>query len=293
MTRARRRRRARGHRVAHPRPARLRLRRDAGRGADPRERRLRGLRGGTGAGDRRRTTPSAGATGRHRRRLPRRDVRLADPDRRGQAVPVRGGGRRMEAGPGHDHLRRCPDRGHRQRGDDRAVRTRAARCRGRLGGRAAGGRAGPAARPDHRGRRVPHHQPAGRAGRAGHLVRAAVRPGVLVLLRPDRPDPGTGARVRAAWRTAGQQPDQPVARPGGEPAGHLPHLPPDGRRRVVRAGLRPGRRGGEPRQQRHTSARGPVEDARPARLDAQPGAEHPCRPGDHRRRGGTPPRQRR
>ncbi len=82
--------------------------------------------------------------------------------------------------------------------------------------------------------------------------------------------------------------------PGEDLQRNLPHLPPDGRRRAVRAGVRSGDRPDRSRRQqlRTTEGRRSGPDAGPARLDPAPGPRDPGAPGLDRRRGTTTARRR-
>ena len=96
-------------------------------------------------------------------------------------------------------------------------------------------------------------------------------------------------------RPAGQHPHQPVARARAETCRGSPA--PTSRRSTPGCPCRCPTRG-SPRSTsaaalRTAGLRGPVEDARPARLDAAPGAGDPGAPGLDRRRGGAAARRRR
>ena len=126
-----------------------------------------------------------------------------------------------------------------------------------------------------------------RADRAGDVVRAAVPRGLALLLRPDRPDPGPRAGVRARAASSRHRAGRgAAARPAGRPgAGVARSFIPPGSTRRLGAGL-------AERGRATIALKGDVgpqtpqaiaADARPVRLDPAPGPVDPSGSDHHRR----------
>ncbi len=136
-------------------------------------------------------------------------------------------------------------------------------------------------------------QRARRADRAGVVVRAAVPPGVALLLRPERAGAGARTGVRAARRAVHHGAHRgAAARPRADPGQGLAQLHPAGPRlRPLRARLRGGRRRPQPaRLLRPADARGQRADDHPARVDAEAGARRSRRSGSPSVGSRSPPR---
>ena len=176
--------------------------------------------------------------------------------------------------PGRRHPdRRRPDRRARAPGRARSTRRTDLQLHGRRGGR-----------------RVPDRRPAGRPDRPADLVRAAVPPGLALLLRPDLAGARPGPGVRAARASTSPRPWSSGCSPGPAPelADYSRNLLPAGvdpelsvpvsddgvatvdldRRR--RRDARPRRPGPARRPAGLDAAPGPVGRAAAGRIDGQP-----------------------